>query len=187
MKLLKLIPDNTNLDFMRWRNVALILSIIVTIASLALVGIKGLNLGVDFVGGQVVRDNLRPAGQRRGIAPPGECARHRRGQHPGVRRAAHLPDPPAQARGRRCRRQPGRHPGADHDPQVTIPGARVDAGRIGVRQGQRGAGPRRCPGDHPGDDRHRPLHLVPVRMAVRRRRAGDPVPRRVDDARLLLR
>ena len=55
MKLLKLVPDNTNVDFMRWRNVALVLSILVTIASLALVGIKGLNLGVDFVGGQMIR------------------------------------------------------------------------------------------------------------------------------------
>jgi len=55
MKLLKLIPDNTNLDFMRWRNVALVLSIIVTIASLVLVGVRGLNLGVDFVGGQMIR------------------------------------------------------------------------------------------------------------------------------------
>ena len=55
MKLLKLVPDNTNVDFMRWRNVALILSILVTAASLALVGIRGLNLGVDFIGGQMVR------------------------------------------------------------------------------------------------------------------------------------
>jgi preprotein translocase subunit SecF len=55
MKLLKLVPDNTNIDFMRWRNVALVLSIIATVASLALVAVKGLNLGVDFVGGQVVR------------------------------------------------------------------------------------------------------------------------------------
>jgi preprotein translocase subunit SecF len=55
MKLLKLVPDNTNLDFMRWRNVALVISLIATFASLALVGIRGLNLGVDFVGGQVVR------------------------------------------------------------------------------------------------------------------------------------
>ncbi|MFL6747537.1 MAG: protein translocase subunit SecF [Sphingomicrobium sp.] len=55
MKLLKLIPDNTNLDFMRWRNVALFVSIFFTVASLALVGVRGLNLGVDFVGGQVVR------------------------------------------------------------------------------------------------------------------------------------
>ena len=55
MKLLKLVPDNTNIDFMRWRNVALVLSILVTIASLVLVGVRGLNLGVDFVGGQMIR------------------------------------------------------------------------------------------------------------------------------------
>ncbi len=55
MFLLKLVPDNTNIDFMRWRNVALVLSILVTVASLVLVGVRGLNLGIDFVGGQVVR------------------------------------------------------------------------------------------------------------------------------------
>jgi len=55
MKLLKLVPDNTNIDFMRWRNVALVLSIIATVASLAVVGMRGLNLGVDFVGGQMIR------------------------------------------------------------------------------------------------------------------------------------
>jgi preprotein translocase subunit SecF len=55
MRLLKLIPDNTNLDFMRWRNIALMISIIVTAASIALVFTRGLNWGVDFVGGQSVR------------------------------------------------------------------------------------------------------------------------------------
>jgi len=55
MKLLKLVPDNTNIDFMGWRNVALVISILVTIASLAIVGVRGLNLGVDFVGGQMIR------------------------------------------------------------------------------------------------------------------------------------
>ncbi|HYC94179.1 MAG TPA: protein translocase subunit SecF [Sphingomicrobium sp.] len=55
MKLLKLVPDNTNIDFMKWRNVALFLSILLTVASLALVAYRGLNLGIDFVGGQVVR------------------------------------------------------------------------------------------------------------------------------------
>jgi preprotein translocase subunit SecF len=55
MKLLKLVPDNTNIAFMRWRNLALTLSILVTLASLALVAVKGLNLGVDFVGGQMIR------------------------------------------------------------------------------------------------------------------------------------
>ena len=58
MKLLKLVPDNTNIDFMKWRNIALILSIIATVASLAMVGVRGLNLGIDFVGGQVVRTNF---------------------------------------------------------------------------------------------------------------------------------
>ena len=55
MKLLKLVPDNTNIDFMRWRNLALALSILATVASLVLVGVRGLNLGVDFVGGQMIR------------------------------------------------------------------------------------------------------------------------------------
>ena len=55
MKLLKLVPDHTNLDFMRWRNIALILSIIATAASLAYTAYRGLNLGVDFVGGQLIR------------------------------------------------------------------------------------------------------------------------------------
>jgi preprotein translocase subunit SecF len=55
MKLLKLVPDNTNIDFMRWRNIALVLSIIATVARLTLVGIRGLNLGVDFLGGQMIR------------------------------------------------------------------------------------------------------------------------------------
>jgi preprotein translocase subunit SecF len=55
MKLLKLVPDNTNIDFMRIRNFALFGSILLTIASLVLVGVRGLNLGVDFVGGQMVR------------------------------------------------------------------------------------------------------------------------------------
>jgi preprotein translocase subunit SecF len=55
MKLLKLVPDNTNVDFMKWRNVALVLSILVTAASIALTAYRGLNLGIDFVGGQVIR------------------------------------------------------------------------------------------------------------------------------------
>jgi preprotein translocase subunit SecF len=55
MKLLKLVPENTNLDFMRWRNLALALSLIATSVSIAFTIYRGLNLGIDFVGGQVVR------------------------------------------------------------------------------------------------------------------------------------
>jgi len=55
MKLLKLVPDHTNLDFMRWRNLALILSLIATVISIGYTAYRGLNLGVDFVGGQLIR------------------------------------------------------------------------------------------------------------------------------------
>jgi preprotein translocase subunit SecF len=55
MRLLKLVPDHTNVDFMRWRNVAVVLSTIMTVLSLAYTAYRGLNMGVDFVGGQMIR------------------------------------------------------------------------------------------------------------------------------------
>ncbi len=55
MRLLKLVPDNTNVDFMRWRKPAMLFSILLVIASWALVAANGLNLGVDFIGGQMIR------------------------------------------------------------------------------------------------------------------------------------
>ena len=76
MKLVKLVPDHTNLDFMRWRNLALILSILATAASIAFTAYRGLNLGIDFIGGEVVRaefaqpvhiDDLRARVDRLGV------------------------------------------------------------------------------------------------------------------------
>ena len=58
MKLLKLVPEGTNLDFMRWRNLALVLSLIATVASIGFTAYRGLNLGVDFVGGQLIRGSF---------------------------------------------------------------------------------------------------------------------------------
>ena len=55
MRLLKLVPDDTNFDFLRWRKVASFMSFFLVAISIALVAVKGLNLGVDFVGGQSVR------------------------------------------------------------------------------------------------------------------------------------
>jgi preprotein translocase subunit SecF len=55
MKLLKLVPDNTNIRFLRWRVPFYTISLLLMAASLALVFVKGLNLGVDFVGGQMIR------------------------------------------------------------------------------------------------------------------------------------
>jgi preprotein translocase subunit SecF len=76
MKLLKLVPENTNLDFMRWRNFALVISLLATAISIAFTIYRGLNLGIDFVGGQVVRvefakpvhiDDLRARVDRLGV------------------------------------------------------------------------------------------------------------------------
>ena len=55
MKLLKLVPDNTNIRFLRWRVPFYIVSTLLIIASWGLVLTKGLNLGVDFIGGQMIR------------------------------------------------------------------------------------------------------------------------------------
>ena len=55
MKLLKLIPDNTNIRFLRWRVPFYAVSLLLMAASVGLMFTKGLNLGVDFVGGQMIR------------------------------------------------------------------------------------------------------------------------------------
>jgi len=55
MKLLKLVPDNTNIPFLRWRIPFYSVSVLLMVISIALVFAKGLNLGVDFVGGQMIR------------------------------------------------------------------------------------------------------------------------------------
>lgn len=55
MKLLKLVPDNTNIRFLRWRVPFYVISTLLILASWGLILTKGLNLGVDFVGGQMIR------------------------------------------------------------------------------------------------------------------------------------
>ena len=55
MKLLKLVPDNTNIKFLKWRIPFFAVSILLIAASWALVMTKGLNYGVDFAGGLEVR------------------------------------------------------------------------------------------------------------------------------------
>ena len=55
MRLLKLVPEDTNIQFLKWRNIAMGISFLMIVASIVLVAVRGLNLGVDFVGGQSVR------------------------------------------------------------------------------------------------------------------------------------
>ena len=55
MKLLKLVPDNTNIDFMQFRRIAIWITMALAVAGFALTAVRGLNLGIDFVGGQQVQ------------------------------------------------------------------------------------------------------------------------------------
>ncbi|MCL6249467.1 protein translocase subunit SecF [Altererythrobacter sp. KTW20L] len=55
MKLLKLVPEDTNIKFLKWRMPFYVVSVILIIASWALVWTNGLNYGVDFAGGQEIR------------------------------------------------------------------------------------------------------------------------------------
>lgn len=55
MKLLKLVPDDTNIKFLKLRVPFYVVSCLLIAASWALVLTKGINYGVDFAGGQEIR------------------------------------------------------------------------------------------------------------------------------------
>ena len=55
MKLLKLVPDDTNIKFLKLRVPFFVVSILLIAVSWALVFSKGLNYGVDFAGGLEIR------------------------------------------------------------------------------------------------------------------------------------
>ncbi len=55
MRLLKLVPDDTNIHFLKWRVPFFAISGLLVIASWVMVFVNGLNLGVDFIGGQMIR------------------------------------------------------------------------------------------------------------------------------------
>ncbi|MBT8388823.1 MAG: protein translocase subunit SecF [Altererythrobacter sp.] len=55
MRLLKLVPDDTNIKFLKLRAPFFIISLLLMVASWAAVFTQGLNYGVDFAGGQEIR------------------------------------------------------------------------------------------------------------------------------------
>jgi len=52
---LKLVPEQTNIDFFRVQWLTFGLSIFLIVASIVVVGVRGLNFGVDFLGGTTIR------------------------------------------------------------------------------------------------------------------------------------
>jgi len=58
MRLLKIVPDNTNLPFVSLRKWAFGLTLLLSLAAVGLVFARGLNLGVDFVGGLMIEEKF---------------------------------------------------------------------------------------------------------------------------------
>lgn len=63
MKLLKLVPEDTNIKFLKLRVPFFILSILLTIGGWVAVATMGLNYGVDFAGGQEIRATFTETAQ----------------------------------------------------------------------------------------------------------------------------
>ncbi len=54
MRLLRIVPDNTRFDFMRFRRISFPMSAMLSIAAILLYFYHGLNFGIDFVGGTLI-------------------------------------------------------------------------------------------------------------------------------------
>src|SRR3546814_6509995 len=58
MRLLKMVPDDTNIDFVRLRHAAFTITTLLSVAAIPLVLVRGLNMGVDFVGGLMIEEKF---------------------------------------------------------------------------------------------------------------------------------
>ena len=54
MRLLRIVPDDTKFDFMRFRRISFPISAMLSIAAIALFFFHGLNFGIDFIGGTLM-------------------------------------------------------------------------------------------------------------------------------------
>jgi preprotein translocase subunit SecF len=54
VRLLRIVPDDTKFDFMRFRRISFPISAMLSIAAIALYFVHGLNFGIDFVGGTLM-------------------------------------------------------------------------------------------------------------------------------------
>ncbi|WP_230768951.1 protein translocase subunit SecF [Sphingomonas sp. Leaf4] len=79
MRLIKLVPDNTNIRFVAVRKVAFAVTLVLSLLAVGLVFARGLNFGVDFMGGVAIEekfaappaiDKVRATIERLGVGEP---------------------------------------------------------------------------------------------------------------------
>jgi preprotein translocase subunit SecF len=58
MRLLKIVPDHTNVDFVSLRGIAFAITMLLSLAAIGVTYAKGLNFGVDFVGGLMIEEKF---------------------------------------------------------------------------------------------------------------------------------
>ena len=96
MRLLRLWPDESHFDFMRFRRFTFPLSALLSLATVALFLTIGLNFGIDFKGGTLVELQAKSGHRRRGGDPPyGRRLRLRRAGGAGTRQPGHRAGAPA--------------------------------------------------------------------------------------------
>ena len=54
MRLLRIVPDDTKFDFMRFRRISFPISALLSIVAISLYFFHGLNFGIDFRGGTLI-------------------------------------------------------------------------------------------------------------------------------------
>ncbi len=51
---LHILPNDTKIDFMRWRHIAMVVTIVLFLASVGIIAVKGFNYALDFTGGTLI-------------------------------------------------------------------------------------------------------------------------------------